>query len=73
VGTHWELEEHVESPLIEMQWELNRNIVGKNKNPTLPPPCKRQKKPGLWVHAASLIGYKKCFCVSVLFVIFGLV
>jgi len=46
VGTHWELEEHVESPLIEMQWELHGNIMGKNKNPTLPPSCKRKKKPG---------------------------
>jgi hypothetical protein len=39
----WELEEHVESALIEMQWKLHGNIMGKNKNPTLPPSCKRKK------------------------------
>jgi hypothetical protein len=37
-------------------------------------PAKGKKNLGLWVlAAASLIGYKKCFCLSVLFAIFGLV
>jgi hypothetical protein len=42
----------------------------KSNTPTI---LQKKKNLGLWVHAASLIGYKKCFCLSVLFAIFGLV